>query len=64
MQNRSTQKTVTPDCYQKGEARLNQWLNEIHNNGLATESEKQEVERKYNQLFINKFRTDGKGREC
>lgn len=58
MQNRSIQKTVTPDCY--SEKAINNWLTEIHNNGKATISEKEQAQKKYNQLFINKFRTDGK----
>lgn len=54
------ERTVTPECYKRGEETLNRWLEEMHNNGKATESEKEKVERQYNQLFINQFRTDGK----
>ena len=61
---RSTQHTETPDCYATHEQAINTWLESIHNNGLATDSEKKDAQKRYNQLFINKFRTDGKGSGC
>lgn len=53
-------RTVTPECYKRGEATLNRWLEEIHNNGKADHRDKEEVEKRYSKLIVNKFRTDGK----
>jgi hypothetical protein len=35
---RSTQQTTTPPEYKRGQETLNRWLEEIHNNGKATET--------------------------